>query len=87
MGRKKPEPDKLRPDVNEVAYRVAQAATGEGPKPVPPEERTEADKSVTAKERGSKGGKKGGPARREALTDEERSDAARLAANARWKKT
>ena len=87
MGRKKSRPDeKLRPDANEIAYRVAKAATGEGPKPIPPEERTESDKSATAKERGSKGGKKGGKARASKLSDAERQELARLAAQARWRK-
>jgi hypothetical protein len=35
---------------------------------------------------GSKGGKKGGPARAAAMTSEERSDSARKAVAARWKK-
>lgn len=76
---------KLRPDVNEVAYKVAKAATGEGPRPVRPEERTEADKSDTAKERGSKGGEKGGKARAEKLTPQEREEIACIAATARWR--
>ena len=75
---------KIRPDVNETAFGIVQAATGQGPRPVPPEERTEADKSATAQERGSKGGKKGGKARAEKLSPEERAGIAKKAADARW---
>ncbi len=80
------EPDKLREDVNETAFKTVQAATGQGPKPIPPEERTEEDKNSTAQERGSKGGKKGGKARAEKLTDEQRVKNATRAALARWKR-
>lgn len=38
MPKKKPEPGKLREDVNETAFRVVQAATGEAEKPVPLED-------------------------------------------------
>jgi hypothetical protein len=37
--------------------------------------------------RGRKAGSKGGPARAKALTPEQRSEIARTAAEARWKKT
>jgi hypothetical protein len=36
---------------------------------------------------GSKGGKKGGPARAAAMTPEQRSESARKAVRARWAKT
>jgi hypothetical protein len=39
-----------------------------------------------AAERGRSGGAKGGPARAAALTAEQRSEIARVAASARWKK-
>ena len=42
--------------------------------------------SETAVEMGRRGGKKGGRARAEKLTPERRSEIARKAANARWKK-
>ncbi len=71
MPKKKPDADKLRPDVAETAYRTVQAAIGEGERPVPPQERTEAEKNPDAVKRGRKGGKKGGPARAVKLTDEE----------------
>lgn len=89
VRRKFRDPDddsKLREDVNEIAFRVVQGATGEGPKPVPPEERTEEEKDPTAQKRGSRGGKKGGPARAKKLTPEQRKEVAEIAATARWKK-
>jgi len=85
MPRKKKDPgDRL--DVNELGYRTIQAALGNMPKPLPPEEREEKDKSKKAVERGRKGGKKGGPARAKKLTQEQREEAAQIAALARWKK-
>lgn len=81
---KKKKPTKLREDTAETAFRVLQEAIGERPKTVPPTERTE--KNPEAVKRGAKGGKKGGRARADALTPEERSEAARVAGRARWKK-
>jgi len=67
-----------RKDFTQVAFRVAQIATGEA----------EPDKPLTGKKAdSSKGGKKGGKARADKLTPEERSEIARIAAQARWKKT
>ena len=67
---------KKRPaDTNQLAKRVVDIATGE------------VDDTWTAKqERASKGGKAGGPARAESLTQEERTEIARKAAEARWNK-
>lgn len=65
-----------RKDINEIAFGVVQQATGEVPKPV---------ESAKAKA-GRKGGVKGGASRATALTPEQRSEIARLAAQARWKK-
>jgi hypothetical protein len=45
------------------------------------------DEESTKTARARKGGSKGGPARARALTPEERSEIARTAASARWKKT
>jgi hypothetical protein len=78
-------PDKLRPDVAETAYRTMLEATGQAPRTPPPDERTE--KNSEAARRGKKGGEKGGKARTLNLSGEERAEAARLAANARWKRT
>lgn len=87
MPKKQPEPGKLREDVNETAFRVVQGATGEGPKTPPPEERTDEEKDPEAVERGRKGGEKGGKARADTLTSDQRREIAEIAATARWKKT
>lgn len=78
-----PKRPKLRPDMNEVAYRIVQAATGQGPHPQPPGGE---EKNPEAVKRGRKGGKKGGKARAIALTKRERRAGAALAARARWKR-
>ncbi len=61
-------------DLNQMAYRVMRHAT----KPQEPE--------TPAQVSGRKGGQKGGKARAEKLTAEERSEIARKAAEARWYK-
>lgn len=65
MPKKKATPakKKLRQDANEIAHRVMREATGQAPKTLPPEERSEDEKDPEAVERGAKGGKKGGKAR------------------------
>ena len=68
------------PDFCQLAYAVVQAATDETDQV---EDSTKNPKAVAA---GSKGGKKGGPARKEKLTPEQRSEIAKKAAQARWKK-
>ena len=70
---KGPQGQKRPGDVVSNAIRVAKIATGEETEDVPSEAR--------------KGGLKGGRARAKALTPEERSEIARLAAIARWKKS
>lgn len=75
---------KLRPDVNEIAFRVVQEATGLAPKTLPPDERTE--KNPEAVRRGKKGGEIGGYARADALSETQRSKSAKKAAKARWKR-
>ena len=65
-----------RKDFSQIAVNVAQIATGESPKPQP----------LTGKKADSrKGGLKGGKARADKLTPEERSEIAKKAAQARWK--
>lgn len=71
MG-KKQGPD----DLNETAHRIFQAATT-------PKE-GEGDKNPHAAALGRLGGLKGGKARAEKLTPEERSEIAKKAAAARW---
>jgi hypothetical protein len=64
-------------DLNQWAKRMVDIATGEIEE-LPP----------TAKQtRASKGGSKGGPARAKALPPAQRSEIARTAAEARWKKS
>jgi len=65
-------------DFSVTAFRVVQEATGELEK----EPKPELDYSAL----GRKGGLKGGKARAEKLTPEERSEIARKAARARWAK-
>jgi hypothetical protein len=66
--------------VNEVARQIVDEATGEAP-PFDPDE----GKDPAAVALGRKGGLKGGKARAAKMTPEERSAAARKAAEARWK--
>lgn len=72
---------KKRPrDVNELAHRIVQEATGEAPAE-PKDNRDPAAVSL-----GRRGGLKGGPARAEKLTKKRRREIAQRAAQARWKK-
>lgn len=78
-------PDRSRSrlrDVNELARRLVDEATGEQPKYDP-----DAGKDPAAVALGRKGGLKGGKARAAKMTAEERSEAARRAAAARWQKS
>jgi hypothetical protein len=71
-------------DANQMAAAILQLATGE---PLPGEEAPQAPpKNPAAVELGRLGGKKGGAARAASMTPEERSEAARKAAKARWNK-
>ena len=66
------------PDVNEMAYAMAQAiADGDVPKMAD-------GKDPLAVALGRRGGLKGGPARAASLSAKERSDSAKRAAQARW---
>ena len=69
-------------DLNLLAASIMEEATEEQPT----EEIPTNDKNPHAVALGRLGGKKGGKARAEKLTPEERSDIARMAALARWKK-
>ncbi len=64
-------------DPNQLAKMMVDIAAGDF---------EEHEPSVT-EVRAQKAGKKGGPARAKVLTPEERSEIARLAAHARWKKS
>lgn len=75
-----PDRSRKRPrDVNELAKQLVDEATGKT-SPVDPDE----GKDRAAVALGRKGGLKGGKARAAKLTPEERSEAARKAAQARW---
>ena len=67
--------------MNQLAKRIVDEATGEAEKTLPPPEKNKA-----AQELGRLGGKKGGKARAEALTHEQRSEIAKKAAKTRWGK-
>ena len=69
-------------DPNQLAKAVVDLATGEAQAEAAPER----PKDPAAVSLGRRGGLKGGKARAEALTAEERSAVARRAAVARWKK-
>jgi hypothetical protein len=67
-------------DMNQLASLVVGLATGEAPA------EPDTGKNPAAVALGRLGGLKGGKARAKALTKKERSQAARRAAAARWKK-
>lgn len=67
-------------DLNQTAFDVVQQATGQ----TPPQEPSQ--KNPAAVTLGRLGGQKGGKARAKKLTPEQRTDIARAAAAARWKK-
>ena len=68
-------------DLNQLAKRILDEAVGDEPIEPTPDE-----KKQSAVKRGRIGGLKGGAARAEKLTPEERSEIAKLAAHSRWKK-
>lgn len=71
-------------DLNQLAKRIVDEAIGE----IEPEPEPEVDeKKKAAIESGRLGGIKGGKARAEKLTPEKRAEIARIAAQARWKKS
>ena len=78
MGKKTPK------DINVLAHLIAGKATGEG-KPAASEP-DQPPKNPAAVELGRLGGKKGGKARAEKLTPEQRKEIAQKAAKARWNK-
>lgn len=83
-----PDRSRKRPrDVNALARQIVDEATGEA-KPEDNIEPAQADdgKDPAAVALGRRGGLKGGRARAERMTPEERTEAARRAAQARWKR-
>ena len=79
----KPTPVKrpARMDMNQLAKRILDEATGDQPKTEPPPA-----KNAAAVALGKLGGQKGGAARAVALTPEQRSEIAKRAAAGRWGK-
>lgn len=78
-----PDRSSKRPrDLNQLAQRLVQEATGEAPPAEPPAER---EKDPAAVALGRRGGLKGGKARAAKLSPQERSEIARRAAATRWK--
>jgi hypothetical protein len=77
-----PDRSRKRPrDPNQLAKLIVDIATGEV-EDTPPDD----GKDPTAVALGRRGGLKGGKARAAKMTAEERSEAAKRAAQARWKK-
>jgi hypothetical protein len=75
-----PDRSRKRPrDPNQLGKLIADIATGEA-EDTPPE----SEKNPAAVELGRKGGLKGGKARAERMTPEQRSEAAKRAAAGRW---
>lgn len=68
-------------DINKLAKSIVDLATGKDQ-----EEENEPEKNPHAVALGRLGGKKGGKARAEKLTKKQRSEIAKKAAKARWKK-
>jgi hypothetical protein len=69
-------------DLNKLAAAIVESATSDQPEPDPYE-----GKNPAAVELGRLGGKKGGRARAEKLTAEQRSEIARRAAAERWRRS
>ena len=78
-----PKGEKRPADVIGAAVKVMKIATGEIDEDI---DQADAGKNQAAVELGRRGGKKGGKARWANLTPEQRSEAASLAAQARWRK-
>lgn len=71
-------------DMNQVAKRILDEATGDEPKTEAPPQPAKKNKAAVAL--GKLGGVKGGAARAASLTPEQRSEIAKKAAAGRWKK-
>lgn len=84
MRRRKPR------DLNEIAKAIVDQATAQEPPAAGPEPDAEAppkkEKDPLAVELGRRGGRKGGKARAEKLSPEDRSQIAKKAAESRWRR-
>lgn len=88
MGKRSGRKPKRDHDFSITAFRVVQEATGQSQpktKEVTPE--SSADKHAAAVALGRLGGLKGGKARAQKLTPEQRRESAKKAAKARWGKS
>jgi hypothetical protein len=75
----------LEPDVSQLAHHLVKMSTeGKGPVEVQPPLQSEISRVMAAM--GRRGGRLGGKQRAINMSPEERSNAAALAARARWKK-
>ena len=70
-------------DMNVLAWEAVQIATGQMPKPEP---EPEPEKNPAAVTLGRLGGLKGGKARADKLTPEQRAEIAKKAARKRWQR-
>ena len=91
MAKRSSKRQKKDHDFAVTAFRVVQEATGKGEPPqaepaTPEPEPDIGDKNPHAVALGRLGGKKGGRARADKLTPEQRSEIARKAAAARWRR-
>lgn len=78
---------KKKADINELADDIVKKAIESEPEETEKDPKPEdVGKDPIAVELGRRGGLKGGPARAKKMTPEERSESARRAALARWKK-
>jgi hypothetical protein len=85
MSAQEPKPRKKRPaDLNRLAFSITQDATEEDRAE---KDQGEPEKNPNAVALGRLGGLKGGKARAEKLTSQQRKEIARKAAKARWEKT
>lgn len=77
-----------RKDINEIAKSIVDKATGEDPGEQQADGKPKADdgKDPAAVELGRRGGLKGGKARAEKLTAEQRREIAKKAAEKRWER-
>ncbi|MDX2151917.1 MAG: hypothetical protein SFV54_14355 [Bryobacteraceae bacterium] len=81
-GNESPNRGKGHKDLNETAFDIVQKATGERPILTP-----EGQKNPAAVTLGRLGGLKGGKARAQKLTPEQRAEIAKRAAEKRWRPT
>jgi hypothetical protein len=81
----KPQKKKRPVDLNQLAASIVADATAD--EDATPVDQTQPGKNPAAVELGRLGGLRGGKARAEKLTPEERAEIARIAAQARWKKS